>query len=195
MSVLKTILPLAAEPAGGEEEGGSFLVQPDIGLMIWTLVVFALAMFLLAKLAWPRITEALDKRQRLIEDSIDSAERTKREAEELLTEYRARLTEARAQADEIVAKARKAGEETERSSADAAREKREELLEQARKDIDAETRRAISEIRSEVADLTIAAAEKVTRKSLTPEDQQRLVEEALSELDFTALSGRRENGS
>ena len=195
MSVLTTITPLAVEPAGGAEEGGSFLVQPDVGLMIWTLIVFALAMLLLAKLAWPRITEALDRRQRLIEDSIDTANRTKEEAEALLAEYRERLKEARAQADDIVTRARKTGEETERESADAARAKREELLEQARKDIDAETRRAISEIRSEVADLTIAAAEKVTRKSLTPEDQKRLVEEALGELDFSALGGRTENGS
>ena len=67
--------------------------------------------------------------------------------------------------------------------------RREELLEQARKDIEAETRRAIQEIRTEVADLTILATEKVTRKTLTDEDQRRLVDEALAELDFAALSG------
>ena len=64
-------------------------------------------------------------------------------------------------------------------------------MEQARKDIQAETRRAIGELRSEVADLTVAATEKVTRKTLTAEDQKRLVDEALGELDFTALSGER----
>jgi F-type H+-transporting ATPase subunit b len=195
LDVLTTIIPLASEPAAEGDGGGSFLVQPDVGLMIWTLIVFGLAMFLLRKLAWPRITEALDKRQRLIEDSIDTANRTKTEAEQLLAEYRERLKEARAQADDIVTRARKTGEVTERESVDAARAKREELLAQARKDIEAETRRAISEIRSEVADLTIAATEKVTRKTLTEDDQRRLVDEALGELDFSALGGRTESGS
>ncbi|MCW2968452.1 MAG: atpF [Solirubrobacteraceae bacterium] len=169
--------------------GGSFLVQPGLGLMIWTLIVFVGAMLLLRKMAFPRIAEALDKRQRAIEESIDVAERTKTEAEALLEEYRERLKEARVQAEEIVTRARKAGEVHERESTESAREKREELMEQARRDIEAETRRAIQEIRNEVADLTIMATEKVTRKTLTEEDQQRLVKEALDELDFTALAG------
>jgi F-type H+-transporting ATPase subunit b len=172
-----------------ESKGGSFLVQPGIGLMVWTLIVFVVAMLLLRKYAWPQITAALDKRQRLIEDSIETAEKTKSEAAELLEEYRERLKDARTQAEEIVARARKAGEVHERESTEAARVKREELMEQARRDIEAETRRAIQEIRSEVADLTVLATEKVTRKTLTAEDQERLVQEALNELDFTALAG------
>jgi F-type H+-transporting ATPase subunit b len=176
--------------AAAEEGGGSFLVQPGIGLMLWTLLVFLIAFLLLRKAAWPRITEALDKRQRLIEDSIDTAERTKAEATALLEEYRERLKEARTQAEEIVARARKAGEVHERESTEEARRKREEIMEQARRDIEAETRRAIQEIRAEVANLTVMATEKVTRKVLSPEDQERLVQEALNELDFTALAGK-----
>ena len=106
-------------------------------------------------------------------------------------EYRERLREARAQADEIVARARKAGEVHERETLEKAKLQREELMQQTRRDIDAETRRAIQEIRNEVADLTVLATEKVTRKTLTDADQKRLVEEALSELDFAALSGDR----
>ena len=79
----------------------------------------------------------------------------------------------------------------ERQSVEAAKETREELLEQTRRDIEAETRRAIQEIRKEVADLTVAATEAVTRKTLNEDDQRRLVEEALSELDFSALGERR----
>jgi F-type H+-transporting ATPase subunit b len=179
---------LFATEAGGEEEGGSFLVSPDVGLMLWTLVLFGVSLFILWKVAFPRIGEALDRRQKAIEDSIDTAERTRREADELLAEYRERLTAARQQADEIVARARKAGEQAEADLVVKGKERREELLEQARKDIETETRRAIQEIRAEVADLTILATEKVTRKTLTAEDQRRLVEEAVAELDFAALS-------
>ena len=114
----------------------------------------------------------------------------KAEADELLAEYRERLQEAREQAEDIVARARKAAEEHERESLEAARQQREELLEQTRRDIEAETRRAIQEIRNEVADLTVLATEKVTRKTLTAEDQQRLVEEALGE-----STSRRSRGS
>jgi F-type H+-transporting ATPase subunit b len=185
---LTDTLVFAAE-AGGEDEGGSFLVSPGVGLMVWTLFLFGVSMFILWKVAFPRIGEALDRRQKAIEESIDTAERTRREADDLLAEYRERLTAARQQADEIVARARKAGEQAEADLIVKGKQRREELLEQARKDIETETRRAIQEIRAEVADLTILATEKVTRKTLTPEDQRRLVEEAVAELDFAALSG------
>jgi F-type H+-transporting ATPase subunit b len=189
LSSIANFVVFAQAEGGGEEEGGSFLVSPDVGLMIWTLLVFGLSMYLLGKLAFPRIAEALDRRQKAIEESIDAAEHTRQEAEQILAEYRERLAEARGQADEIVSRARKTGEAAENEIVADARTKREEMMEQTRRDIEAETRRAIQEIRAEVADLTVLATEKVTRKTLTDADQKRLVEEALSELDFASLSG------
>jgi F-type H+-transporting ATPase subunit b len=188
LASLTNTLVLAQAEGGGEEESGSFLVSPDVGLMIWTLIVFGISMFLLAKLAFPRISEALEKRQHAIEDSIDTAERIRKEADEVLAEYRERLAEARGQADEIVSRARRTGEAAENEIIADARAKREEMMEQTRRDIEAETRRAIQEIRAEVADLTVLATEKVARKALTSEDQKRLVEEAVAELDFATLS-------
>ena len=176
---------LAASEEGG---GGSFLVKPGLGLMIWTLVAFGITLYVLSKLAFPRIGEALDKRQRAIEESIEASERTRREADMLLAEYRERLAEARSQADEIVARARRTAEAAENETIAEARAKREEMMEQTRRDIEAETRRAIQQIRAEVADLTVLATEKVTRKTLDTADQKRLVEEALAELDFAALA-------
>ena len=96
-----------------ESGGGSFLVSPDVGLMIWTLLVFGISLWLLSRFAFPRIAEALDRRQRAIEESIDAAERTRREADKLLEEYRERLAAARKQADDIVARACKTGEAAE----------------------------------------------------------------------------------
>src|SRR5919107_3884189 len=183
---------ILAQAESAEEESSNFLVSPNVGLMIWTLLAFLVAMFILRKYAWPAITEALDKRQRAIEESIEVAENTRTEAQQLLGEYRERLREARQQADEIVARARKAGEVHEREALEKAKIQREELLAQTRRDIDAETRRAIQEIRNEVADLTVMATEKVTRKSLDEQDQKRLVEEALRELDFSALGGEQQ---
>lgn len=186
------LVPFAAasssSSSSSSSSGGSFLISPNVGLMVWTLLLFGLSMYVLAKLAFPRISAALDRRQRAIEESIDAADRTRHEADTLLAEYRERLKEARQQAESILERARRAGEAAERKTLDEAKAKREQMMEQTRRDIETETRRAIQEIRREVADLTIMATEKVTRKTLTDEDQQRLVQEALSELDFEALT-------
>ncbi len=184
---------LIAQEGGGEESGGDFLVTPSLGLMIWTLLAFGVTLYLLYKFAFPRIAEALDRRRLAIEESIDHAERTKREADELLEEYRGRLREAREQAEQIVVRARRASDSLQDDAKAAASKQREELLASTRRDIEAETRRALEEIRKEVANLTVVATEKVTRKSLTPEDHRRLIEEALGEVDFSTLA-REGNG-
>jgi F-type H+-transporting ATPase subunit b len=168
---------------------GNFLVQPGVGVMIWTLIAFGVTILLLRKLAFPRIQEALDKRRIAIEESIDQAERTRREADELLREYRERLREAREQADDIVTRARRASEKVQEEAKVSAKEAREELLEQTRRDVQQETRRALDQIRREVADLTVLATEKVARKSLDDDDHRRLIEEALDEFDFSELAG------
>ncbi len=167
----------------------SWLITPDVGLTIWTLVVFAISLFILIKAVFPRIGAALDQRRKAIDDSIDAAEHTRLEADHLLVEYRERLRDARQEAEEIVERARQAAAVNEREARTEAQARREQMLEQTRRDIEAETRRVLDEIIRDVVELTVAATELVTRKVLTPEDQRRLVEDAVSELDFSVLSG------
>ena len=162
--------------------------------MIWTLLAFGISFLILRKLAFPRIVKALDKRRDAIQNSIDSAERTRQEADVLLEEYRARLKEAREQAEDIVARARKASDSLQDESKVAAKQQREELMEATRRDIEAETQRALGEIRKEVATLTVLATEKVTRKSLDEDDHRRLIEEALEEVDFSRLAKESNGG-
>jgi F-type H+-transporting ATPase subunit b len=184
MAALSSQIPLASS--------GSFLVKPGVGLMIWTLIVFGVTMTILWRLAFPRITEALDRRQKAIEDSIDTAERTREEAQKLLAEYRERLAEARAQSDEIVQRARQTAEAHEREAKEQARTIAADASARAARDIEAATSRALDELRAEVANLTVMATEKVTKKVLDDADQRRLVEEALSELDFSGISSGAE---
>jgi F-type H+-transporting ATPase subunit b len=183
--------------AASDSGGGSFLVSPSLGLMIWTLLAFGITLYLLNKLAFPRIAAALDRRRVAIEESIDAAQRAKQEADQTLEEYRARLREAREQAEDIVTRARKAAENLKEETKAEASKQREELLAAARRDIEYETRRALDELRKEVADLTVIATEKITRKSLDEEDHRRLIEEALSEVDFSDLApaSAEEDGS
>ncbi len=185
LATIATALPLAST----EEGGGSFLVSPSLGLMIWTLVLFLLTMYVLKRFAFPPIAEALEKRAAAVRENLDAAERTRDEADELLAEYRERLKEAREQADDILVRSRKASEAAVAKATAEGKAKREELVAAARRDIEAETRRALEQIRNEVADLTVLATEKITRKSLDGADQKRLVEEALAEVDFSTLAG------
>jgi F-type H+-transporting ATPase subunit b len=183
-------LVVAAEETGG----GKFLVQPGVGLMIWTLLAFGITLWILRRWVFPRIQGELDKRQRAIEETIDTAERTKRQADQMLAEYRQRLQEARQQAEDIVTRARKAGERHQQEVVEATSAKQQEMLQQARRDIETETRLALERIRKEVADLTVIATEKVTRKTLTSEDHQRLIQEALAEVDFSAVGADGNGG-
>jgi F-type H+-transporting ATPase subunit b len=167
---------------------GSFLITPHVGIMIWTLVVFLISLFALRRWVFPQIGKVLDDRARSIEGDIDAATLLRQDADKVLEEYRERLKEARVQADEIVQRARQTADSHETESRERGKELIAEAGERAEREIEAATNRALDDIRREVADLTVLATEKVTRKSLTEGDQRRLVEEALNELDFSGLS-------
>jgi F-type H+-transporting ATPase subunit b len=171
----------------------SWLITPNVGLMVWTFLVFGISLYILTKAVFPRIRDALDQRRASIDESIDSAERSREAAEELLEEYRERLKEARAQSEEIVQRARQTADTHEHEAREKGQEIIAEAAKRAERDIQAATKRALDDIRREVADLTIMATEKVTRKTLNDADQRRLVEEALSELDFSGLSAGAES--
>ena len=172
---------------------GSFLISTNVGIMIWTIVVFVISMFILRRAVFPRIGEALDNRAKKIEGDIDAAAELRKEADKVLDEYRERLKEARAQSDEIVQRARQAAETHEREAKEQGREMIAEASQRAQRDIESATKRALDDLRREVADLTIMATERVTRKTLDDADQRRLVEEALGELDFSGLSSGAPN--
>jgi F-type H+-transporting ATPase subunit b len=156
--------------------------------MIWTIVVFAISYYILRRTVFPRIGEALDQRSKKIEGDIDAAEQIRQQANKVLDEYRERLKEARGQSDEIVQRARQAAETHEKEAKEHGQELVSEAGKRAEREIELATQRALDDIRKEVADLTVMATEKVTRKTLDEADQRRLVEQALSELDFSSLS-------
>src|SRR4051812_39416892 len=161
--------------------------------MIWTLIAFGVTFLILRKYAFPRIVEALEKRRLAIVQSMDDAAKARQEADDLLKEYRERLKEAREQAEDIIVRSRKSAEKFEEESKERAKKEHQEAMDRTRREIQAETRRALDEIRKEVADLTIIATEKVARKSLTGDDQRRLIDEALAEVDFSAFAPEGSN--
>jgi F-type H+-transporting ATPase subunit b len=165
------------------------LIQVVPGLMIWTLVSFGITFLVLRHYAFGPIQAVIDERRERIRQSIEEADRAREESRKLVAEHRALLAEARADAEGILAEARKSAEAQRERAKEETEEDRQRRLEETRKQIEAETRRALEQIRGEVASLSIVAAQKITKKTLTADDQKRLISEAISELDFSALEG------
>jgi F-type H+-transporting ATPase subunit b len=165
----------------------SGLIKVVPGLMIWTIVCFLLTLFVLRRYAFGPIQNMLDERRERIQRSIEEAEHARTEARKLLEEHRSLIGQARGQAEEILAEARKVAEAQRQRVKEETEADRQRRLEETRRQIEAETQRAIVQIRAEVAELTLMAATKVTGKVLDDADHRRLIEDAISELDFSAF--------
>jgi F-type H+-transporting ATPase subunit b len=153
------------------------------------MITFLVLVGLLYKFAFNPLMRMQKARQDQIHDSIHEAEKLRDEAQELLANYKQQLAEAREEAATIVDRARKAGESTKVEVLEEARVQAEATLAKARQQIERDTNQALQKIREEVADLTIAATEKVAGKSLTGGDQLRLIQEAINEIDLSKISG------
>jgi F-type H+-transporting ATPase subunit b len=167
------------------------LIQVTPGLMIWTIVCFLFVLVVLRKFAFAPIQKTIDDRRERIRQAIEEADRAREEARNLLEEHRRLVGQAKTEAEEILAEARKvadAGAQRAREETEADRQRR---LEETRRQIDQATQQALGQIRDEIGKLSVLAAEKITRKSLTGADQQRLIDEALAEIDFSELEGSR----
>jgi F-type H+-transporting ATPase subunit b len=167
------------------------LIQVTPGLMIWTIICFLITYFVLKKWVFGRVQTMLDERRARIRQAIDEADHAREEARNLLEEHRKLIGQAKSEAEEILAEARRVGDAQRDRVRDETEADRQRRLEETRRQIEQATQQALNEIREEVGKLSIAAAEKITRKSLTDKDQQRLIDEALAEIDFSQLEGSR----
>jgi F-type H+-transporting ATPase subunit b len=170
-----------------EEDGSSGLIEVVPGLMIWTLICFAITFFVLKRYAFGPIQRTIDERRDRIRKAVDEADRARAEARSLLEEHRQLIGQAKGEAAGILADARKVADAQIERVKHEAEEERLRRLEETRRQIEAETKRSLDQIRTEVADLTLAATTRVTGKVLDAEDQRRLIDEAIAELDFSAL--------
>ena len=167
--------------------GANALISVTPGLMIWTIVLFLITLYVLKRWAFAPIQKMIDDRRERIQQSIEEAEAARTEARRLVEEHRALIGQAREQAEEILANARKVADATEQRGREEAEEDRQRRLDETRRQIEAETHRALEQIRAEVAELTLVAATKVTGKALDDADHRRLIDEAISGLDFSVL--------
>jgi F-type H+-transporting ATPase subunit b len=167
------------------------LIQVTPGLMIWTIICFLIVLFVLKRVAFKPIQEMIDKRREHIEQAVAEADRARAEAQNVLEEHRKLVADAKGQGEEILAEARRIADAQRERVRVETEEDRTRRLEETRRQIEQATQQALGEIRDEVGRLSLLAAEKITGKSLTDADHQRLIDEALADIDFTQLEGSR----
>jgi F-type H+-transporting ATPase subunit b len=163
------------------------LIDINFGLMFWTLVTFVAVLVILKWKAFGPIQAMIDARRKAIASDLDAAEQARTEAQAALAEYRQQLNESRREAARIVEDARRAMDEKRRADLAELESEKQRHLERARVEIAAETRQSLAAIKQQVAELTVVATEKVLRAKLDEGEQRRLIEEALSDVDLTAL--------
>jgi F-type H+-transporting ATPase subunit b len=167
------------------------LIQVTPGLMIWTIICFLVVLFVLKRFAFAPVQQMIDTRRERIQSALDEADNARTEARELLEEHRKLIGQAKTESEEILAEARRISDAQRERVKVETEEDRQRRLEETRRQIEQATQQALGQIRDEVGKLSLLAAEKITRKSLTGPDQQRLIDEALAEIDFTQLEGSR----
>jgi len=167
------------------------LVKVIPGLMIWTLISFAITFWVLKRYAFGPIQKLIDERRERIRQSVEEADRVREEARSLLEEHRALIGQARSDAEGILAEARRIADAQRERMREETEEDRQRRLTETERQIAQATQQALGELRQAVAVLSLEAAEKITRKSLTDADQQRLIDEALAEIDFSQLEATR----
>jgi F-type H+-transporting ATPase subunit b len=159
------------------------LINPEPGMIVWTLITFGILLVILRVFAWKPILGLLDERERSIRESLDASQHAQEQAESALEENRKILSEARKASGEILQKAEQEAEQVKSGILDKARREQEELVQRGREEIEREKRSAIQEIRSVTADLALAAAEKLIETKMDDESNRRLVEGYLKDLE------------
>ena len=158
------------------------LVQTDPGLFIWTIVTFLVLLALLAKFAWRPLLEALDTRQNAIRKSLDDAQQARQELERLNTESAQIVARSRQEADAIITQSRADGDRLREEIRQKARAEADLIVKNAERQIQLETSRALEQIRHEEVELSVMIASKIIQRNLTREDNERLIDEALRQV-------------
>jgi F-type H+-transporting ATPase subunit b len=159
------------------------LVNFDPGLFIWTILTFLVLVALLTKFGWQPLMQMLDARQEGIKKSLSDAENAKRELEQLQQESSQIIRKARIEAESIISKSWSDAEKLREEMKQKARSEADAIVKESQRQIELETGRALRQIRSEVADLSVAIASKVIQRNVTKEDNDRLIQDTLKQMD------------
>ena len=159
------------------------LVQPDPGLFIWTIITFLLLLVLLARYAWKPLLAFLASREETIKTSLENAQTAKKELERIQQESAQIIRKAHGEAESIVSRSWSDAEKVREEMKQKAKSEADAIVKESQRQIELETGRALRQIRSEVADLSIAIASKVIQRNVSKEDNSRLIEDTLKQIE------------
>ena len=179
-------LALTALPIHAAEEGAALSpFAGNLGNAIWTLAIFLIVVIVLGKFAWGPILGLLQQREEFIHKALSDAKRDRDQAEASLKDYTARLQVAHAEAAALVEEARRDAEKLREEIRQRARTEADNTLANAQRQIQLETSRAVEQIRREAVDLSVMIASKIIQRNLTKEDNARLIDDALAQVERT----------
>ena len=177
---LLALSPTSLWAAGSGGDGGLFDI--NAGLSTWTLIVFALLVFVLGKYAWGPILEAVDAREKGIQSALDEAASRNEEAASLLAEHKEQLADARRQANDLIAEGKAAGEHVRKEIEEKARAEAQAIVERARAEIERERDAALETLRKESVELALGAASRLMQEKMDQDKDRALVERYLTEM-------------
>lgn len=176
------IFALLQHTAPEESTKGASLLSPNGGLMFWTFVTFLLVFAILGKIVFPKITAAVEAREKALEEAIEGAKRDREEAARILAEQQKGIEAARTEAQKIIVEGRQMGEKVRATMIEETHEQQQAMLERARREIETEKENAIAELRREAIELAIAGAGKVIEKNLDDQSNRKIVESFLASI-------------
>ena len=156
-------------------------LMPDPGLFFWTLVTFFIVLAILKVKAWGPLMDALDAREKRINEALSSADKAKEAAEKVSSEYDEMIKKAQAEAQEIIAKSKGAGNRLKEDIERKAKEQADELIEKSNKEIESAKTKAIDDIKSASVDLALQAASKVIKKNLDDSTNRDIAQSTINE--------------
>jgi F-type H+-transporting ATPase subunit b len=168
-------------------EGGKFNpLAPEPGLFIWTTIAFIAVLFLLAKKVFPKLQETLADREQKIKADLEQAEKTRAEADRVLEDYKARVAQAREETSRMIDEARQSADSVRKDLIAKAEEDARGIVERARKQLDTERDRALSELHSQLAEWSTAIAARIVDKQLDPQSHKDLVDQFIKQIEQEA---------
>jgi len=159
------------------------LLRIDPGLLLWTIITFAVLLLLLWKTAWKPIVEALDSRAEKIRGDIDSADRARQDAEKFLLQHKEMMDKAKDESSQVIAKGRDEAEKVKNEIIEKANVEAREITQRATKEIEFAKETALSDLKKEIVFISTDIASKIIQKNLDSKDQNSLVEETLNKLE------------
>jgi F-type H+-transporting ATPase subunit b len=178
----------AQETTTTAEESEGSLIDVVPGLMVWTIVTFLIVLWVLRRFAFGRIQAMIDQRRDRIREALDEADKAREEARELRELVRREREEAKVEREKILDESRRQAQVQLDQARSAADTDLKERLEKNREELEAENARLREQIRRDVVELTLLAAEKVTGKVLDEDDQRRLIDETVAEVDVKRIA-------